>query len=74
MQMVGGGRRSHMTHDADFLITHPSLGVTGLVWKVYTKLVDRGVLVPQDQGLCRIQSRRMGNYLVTAKTDILNDR
>jgi hypothetical protein len=29
VELVGGGRRSKSVHDADFLVTHPSVGLDG---------------------------------------------
>lgn len=73
--LVGGGRRSHTSHDADFLVTHfGGHSMEGVVWQVYEELVKRGKLVSQDEGFCRIQSGRMEGYLATARGDVLAGR
>ena len=74
IQLVGGGRRSRTSHDADFLITHPSYKLDGVVWELYNRLVAQGKLISQEEGFCRIQSGKMDGYLQTAKGDILNGR
>lgn len=58
MEMVGGGRRSKTVHDADFLVTHDSRSVHGVIHPLVRLLVDRGRLVPQAEGFCRMTSDR----------------
>jgi hypothetical protein len=70
MQVVGGGRRSQARHDADYLISHPSVSMEGLVTQVYDHLVWARRLVPQHQGFCRMQQGRMPGYKEKLRKDL----
>ncbi len=65
---------SPQVHDADFLATHWSRDVGGLVARLAAGLQARGRLVPPNEGFCRLQSERMAGYEERAKADILGDR
>lgn len=50
---VGGARRNadgRCGHDADFLLSHATAAVEGLVWPLYRQLVAAGRLVAKDFG------------------------
>lgn len=61
-------------HDADFLVTHWSRDVGGLVARLAAGLQARGHLVPPSEGFCRVQSERLAGYEERARADILGDR
>jgi hypothetical protein len=76
LQIVGGGRRSSAVHDVDYLVGHEdddSL-LTGLVGKLYNRMVAAGRVVPEDEGFCRFQRDRMPGYKEKARMDVLLGR
>ncbi|KAL6760953.1 hypothetical protein V8C86DRAFT_3132060, partial [Haematococcus lacustris] len=65
LEVVGG-----RVHDADWLVTHHTTSTEGVVLPLYRHLVARGLLVPREQGFCRIQSG-MGDCLRLVKQSAL---
>ncbi|PRW44242.1 DNA polymerase lambda [Chlorella sorokiniana] len=57
VEVVGGGARSSARHDADFLVTHPSAPIEGVVLRLRDWLVESEHLFPPGQAMCRVQAR-----------------
>ncbi|KAJ9517900.1 hypothetical protein QJQ45_004185 [Haematococcus lacustris] len=85
LEVVGGGRRQVLSHLPAinpfiratpevavhyWLVTHHTTSTEGVVLPLYRHLVARGLLVPREQGFCRIQSG-MGDCLRLVKQSAL---
>ncbi|KAI3428493.1 hypothetical protein D9Q98_007318 [Chlorella vulgaris] len=71
IELAGGGRRSSAVHDADFLITHTSRDMSGVVPLLRDHLVSAGRLVEPEEGLSLLQDGLMPTHIERLKASAL---
>ncbi|KAG7674938.1 hypothetical protein Ndes2437B_g00115 [Nannochloris sp. 'desiccata'] len=69
VELVGGGRRASASHDADFLVTHPTLPIEDAVLALKDYLIDHGQLFSSEEGMCRVQHGLLPNHIQKLKDE-----
>ncbi|KAK9827505.1 hypothetical protein WJX74_006340 [Apatococcus lobatus] len=67
MEVVGGGAREEASHDADFVLSHPSMCVEGVVRPLCDRLWRASRLARPADGLCQIQEGRISKCIENMK-------
>ncbi|KAK3242010.1 hypothetical protein CYMTET_48274 [Cymbomonas tetramitiformis] len=63
VENVGGARRGKASHDCDFLVTHPSIGLQGVLRTLVERWVIEQKVVPKDMGFHQLHTDHMGHHL-----------
>jgi len=69
VELVGGGRRASASHDADLLVTHPTLPIENVVLSLKDFLIDCGHLFPPEEGMCKVQNGLLPNHIQKLKDE-----
>jgi DNA polymerase/3'-5' exonuclease PolX len=69
VELVGGGRRGSASHDADYLVTHPTLPIENVVLALKDHLIANKQLFPPSEAMCKVQNGLLPTHIEKLKEE-----
>ncbi|CAK0786589.1 hypothetical protein CVIRNUC_009803 [Coccomyxa viridis] len=70
MDICGGAARGLPSHDADFVVSHPTKKTGGVVSDLLAELVARGKLFPKEEAMCQTSASRMPDHVESMRKEV----